>query len=512
MEILLVKRYGIIAATLALASCTAQGPDADSGDLYGNDTPPGDEGEGGGGDPAVPTDPPLPTPLRVVAVDNVDALTAALANAEPGDLIELRDQVWTLSAPVAITRSGTADHPIVISAQTVGGATIAGTAGFRPIGVSHVVVRGFDFRFSAGARALDCRDCSNVRFTRNHFELAPLAYSHWLVISGTSHDNRIDRNAFVNKATSGNFVTIDGTNTQVATRNVVELNYFANQTWGGTNEGECVRVGWSGLKYSEGHNVIERNLFEHCDGDPEIVSVKSSNNAVRFNTFRSNAGALVFRHGHRSQAIGNFFFDNNGGVRVYGDDHRIANNYFEANRGTGVRTTIVIGSGTVLDDAATASDGYDASERVVVALNTLVANASNFQIGNSSSDPVAATECTIADNLVTGDSGVFARSVRTYSSFTWAGNILAGAATIGDFPTGGYARVADPRLISTGGFMHLASDSPARDAAVGSYPDVGDDIDGTLRSGKFDTGADEYSTEAVVRRPLHVGDVGPAAP
>lgn len=508
-----------LAGSLGCTADDAQGAeDMTDDDRYGGEIADGDEGDDGDGGsdgesgPDVPADEPLPTPLRVISVDNVQALRDALAASEPGDLITLADQLWNFSSYVDITRSGTAEHPIVIAAETVGGARIAGVAGFRPTGVSHVVIRGFDFRFSAGSRAVTCKDCSYVRFTRNHFELAPLDYSHWLLISGASHHNRIDRNVFINKATSGNYVTIDGTTSQIATNNVVELNYFANQTWGGTNQGECIRIGYSGLKYSKGYNVIERNLFEHCDGDPEIVSVKSSNNAIRFNTFRSNNGALVFRHGHQSAAVGNFFFDNNGGIRAYGDDHRIVNNYFEANRGTGARTTIVIGSGTALDDAPLSAEGYDASERVLLAFNTLVDNASHIQVGSTASDAVAATECTIAGNLLVGSTGTFARTVRASSSLTWASNLLSGAAATGDFPSASYTRTDDPGLVNVGGVMHLASDSPARDAAAGSYPEIVDDIDGTARSDAFDIGADEYSADASARRPLVRTDVGPAAP
>jgi poly(beta-D-mannuronate) lyase len=467
----LFKRYGSIAFIIALAGCASESSE-DGGDLYGGGDAPAD-GEGGQGEQgeqdggnepgdSAEVDAPLPDPLRVVAVDSVEALRTALDDARPGDLIELRDQTWTLTAPIDITKSGTAEHPIVISAETIGGATIAGAAGFRPSDISHVVVRGFQFRHTAaGSRAIDCKSCANVRFTRNRFELAGTEYSHWLVISGASRDNRIDRNVFINKATNGNFVTIDGTPTQIATNTVIDLNYFANQTWGGENEGECVRVGFSGLKYSKGYTVVERNLFEHCDGDPEIVSIKSSNNTIRFNTFRNNAGALVFRHGHASEASDNFFFNNEGGVRIYGDDHRIVNNYFEANYGTGTRTTIVVGGGSAQDDAALASDGYDASERVLVEHNTLVNNASHVQIGGSSSDSVGASDCTIADNILVGDTGTFARSVREFSSFTWRDNTLSGAAAPGEFPSGSYVRVDAPSLITTDSALTVDDVGPA---------------------------------------------------
>lgn len=483
-----------------------QGPDAGSEPDPGLDPDSGIDA-GASTDADGVSDDALPPALRTVTVDSVTQLRSALSNAKPGDLITLRNKTWQFTSAIDIPRSGTADNPIVISAETTGGVTITGSAGFDLSNVSHVVIRGFNFRYTAGRIGLDCDDCGYVRITRNRFELAGTVYSHWLRLTGASHHNRIDRNVFINKKTMGNMVNIDGTSTAVASRNVIELNHFANHSYADYNNGECIRVGFSGLKYSKGYNVIRRNLFERCNGDPEVISNKASNTTIQYNTFRDNNGALVFRHGHTSEAIGNFFFNNNGGIRVYGDDHRIVNNYFEGNRGTGARSTIVIGGGNALDDSAT-STGNDASERVLVAFNTLVNNAGHIVIGASSSEQYGARDCTIANNLIVGNSGSFARRIRAHSGFRWAGNMVSGSASIGEFPSSGYTRTSDPRFVTSGGVRHLASNSPARDKAAGSYPTVTDDMDGHKRSGAYDIGADEYSTGATSRGPLQAASVG----
>lgn len=488
-----------------------QGPDAGTAEEPDLGTEPDDGTEPGDdtGLAAASDDPPAP--LRTVTVASLSELRSALSNAKPGDLIKLRNKTWTFSGAVDIPRSGTADHPIVISAETTGGVTITGSGGFALSGVANVVVRGFNFRFTAGRIGINCSACSYVRFTRNRFELAGTVYSHWLRLAGASHHNRIDRNVFINKKTMGNMLNIDGTSTAVASYNVIERNYFANHSYPDYNNGECIRVGFSGLKYSRGYNIIQRNLFERCNGDPEVISNKSSDNTIRYNTFRDNNGALVFRHGHRSKALGNFFFNNNGGIRFYGDDHQIVNNYFEGNRGTGgARSTIVIGSGNALDDTAT-STGNDAVERALVAFNTLVNNSSHIAIGASSSHAYGARDCTIANNLVIGSSGSFARELRAYSGFKWEGNMLSGSASIGEFPSGSYTRSSNVQLTSSGGIQRLTSSSPARDAAAGTYSTVLDDVDGHARSGKLDVGADEYSTATILRRPLRSTDVGPTS-
>ncbi len=121
-----------------------------------------------------------------------------------------------------------------------------------------------------------------------------------------SHHNRIDHNIFRDKQTLGNFITIDGGDV-VSQHDRIDHNYFYNIGPRAENEKEAIRVGWSELSLTDGYTVIEYNLFERCDGDPEIVSIKSSKDTVRYNTFRASQGSLTLRHGNGSVVYGNFF-------------------------------------------------------------------------------------------------------------------------------------------------------------------------------------------------------------
>jgi poly(beta-D-mannuronate) lyase len=58
----------------------------------------------------------------------------------------------------------------------------------------------------------------------------------------------------------------------------------------------------------------------------------------------------------------------------------------------------------------------------------------------------------------------------------------------------------------------LLSNSAAIDSAAGSYPEVAVDVDGHMRAGAKDVGADEFSTAPILRRPLTAADLGPNAP
>jgi poly(beta-D-mannuronate) lyase len=81
----------------------------------------------------------------------------------------------------------------------------------------------------------------------------------------------------------------------------------------------------------------------------------------------------------------------------------------------------------------------------------------------------------------------------------------------GDLPRDTYIR-ADP-LLAAGpdGVQRLQPGSPALDAVTDEFAKVQVDMEGQSRSGKLDTGADEFSVAPVVARILTPADVGPMA-
>ena len=101
---------------------------------------------------------------------------------------------------------------------------------------------------------------------------------------------------------------------------------------------------------------------------------------------------------------------------------------------------------------------------------------------------------------------------KTPVNLTYEGNIAypTGSATLGVTKTQAQIRVVNPFLATVDGLQKLSSTSPAIDSAAGAYGYVTDDMDGQSRALK-DAGADEYSTQGVIRRPLTASDVGPNA-
>jgi poly(beta-D-mannuronate) lyase len=357
-----------------------------------------------------------------------------------------------------------------------------------------------------------------VRVSRNRFVIDDTtARSIWLLVTGRdSGHHRIDHNAFLHKPSANVFIAIYGSdaagNPAVSQHDLIEFNHFHGQTSG---DGECLRTGDSARGPQSAFTVVRSNLFELCVSDDEVISNKSSDNLFLGNTFRHNIGSLTLRHGNRSRIDGNFFIANEGGIRVYGHDHEIVNNYFEGNSGVGAKSTLVLNSGCNEEDTGQPTD-CARPKRVTVAFNTLVDNVStHLAIGASTATrPLAPQDCTVDNNIIQGDGGQLVLLVREPIDFSWAGNILHGAAQDGGIPASGYTRV-DPQLFrATDGLYRIAQSSPARYAAVNltDYGWVIEDMDGDPRAHTVkDVGADRPMAASPIRFPLHADDVGPHA-
>ncbi|MDQ3688085.1 MAG: polysaccharide lyase 6 family protein [Acidobacteriota bacterium] len=460
----------------------------------------------------------IPTAKRTLKVSTLADLETKIQSAEPGDHLVVANGVYTTSDWITVQKNGTQDAPVVITAANVGGAEIKGAAGFKILDSSFIVIRGFKFthgiRTGKGGAGMLLNGSHQIRVSRNHFRLDDTTgNSHWLMVTGNgSGHNRIDHNKFENKPSANNFLAIYGPHkTGMSQYDRVDHNYFLKQTY--TEEGgEAVRVGVSTRALSSGFTLFEDNLFEECNGDPEVISNKSCDNTFRYNTFRNNAGSLVLRHGNRSEVYGNFFINNAGGIRFYGDFHKIYNNYLQGGTGTGAQSTIFVTSGCTEDDKGQGSD-CNRPDGVIVAFNTLINNSTNVVIGLAKR-PLPPKDCIIANNLIQTNSGKVVEFNVTPLNFTWQGNIVSGNADNGDMPSSGFIRL-NPRLSSkTNGMFRLLRSSPAinKSANSSSYSYVTRDMDGQPRTGLKDVGADEFSNGRVTRRPLNSDDVGPTAP
>ena len=441
---------------------------------------------------------PVGEASRTVRVHSLAALQNAIDGALPGDRIELATGRYTTESALRIVgKAGVPGAPITVAAQKVGRVEITGPFGFEVDSSSYVVLQGFRLTHTSTLRAPS--NSHHLRFSRNHIELTAADGDHWLNIDG--NDCEVDHNTFTNRFNLGVWVSISGPSDGIAQRTWIHHNHFFNHQYDGSNGGEPIRLGLSHKQSYSALAVIEYNLFEKADGDPEAVSVKSRDNVIQFNTIVDSGGSIVLRHGHRNRVEGNLMLGGLSGIRFYGKDHVIVNNLVANSAGSG----LAIGSGTIEED--TDSTGNEQVDRVLMAFNTLVGNATS--ITGEAQRPLGPRDCVVANNIVVGGGAQLVTMPQGDQGFRWEGNILFGAPP-GDIPATGYQAV-DPRLVEDKhGIARIGPGSPAVDAAVGSYPSVTLDLDLRARSGVKDVGADEFTTApGPLRRPLTRRDVGP---
>ncbi|MDX9748340.1 MAG: chondroitinase-B domain-containing protein [Paludibacter sp.] len=494
-------------------------------------------------------------PGIVRSVSNVSQFKDALSKMNPGDTVLVMNGDYNLGS-TKITRGGTSSRPIIIKSANLHGARITGKSALTFSYQNYVTYEGFNFDVEPVSTIIKMEGCSYVRITRNTFRMQKLTdaqSSKWITIGDlwenpvcNSHHNRIDHNIFDGKYDAGAWLVIDGSHgtvPDISKNDRIDHNIFRNNTPRVANEKETIRIGVSDLSLQNSHTIVENNLFEDCDGDPEIVSVKSCSNIIRNNTFRRCLGTLSLRHGHNSIVSGNFFFGEGktalfngseigcGGIRVYGMNHQIFNNYFEGLTGSKWDAAITITNGDVAN-TSTSLTSHFLPENVVFAHNTLINNVSNIEIGfdNNGNYGRAPKNCKLINNLIVADINPV---VKAYSSASLAGvefanNLIhvTGSASIGltDFTATQLVTVnpfiqktscrtgAECNYSTKHAIYKLSAGSPAIDPEL-VVAIVTSDIDGQALINSRDIGADEYNENATITNaPMDSTTAGPFAP
>ncbi|HTD93041.1 MAG TPA: polysaccharide lyase 6 family protein [Chitinophagaceae bacterium] len=435
-----------------------------------------------------------------IKVSSIAALQQAINAAKPGDIILLTSGVYSTTNDITVGCVGAAGKPITIAAEKQGAAEITGAGGLNLVSpAAYVIIRGFKFTHTASKARSDA-GTSFCEWTHNIFETPGVG--EYLTIAGNDH--QVDYNTFQNKHAMGRILAIRGSGSQVAERLWIHHNYFLNfPDQGGANGAETLQFGLSGFSLSSSHSIVEFNLFEKCAGENELISIKASAVTVRYNTIRDCPAQFTLRHGNHNEIYGNYFF-NTPGLRIFGDDHLIYSNYFE-NCNPGIN---IGNGGAEVADGAPLTE-HDRPDRVLIAFNTLVNNKNNITQA-ARPNGLGSTFITIANNIIQGG-GPAVSIVGPFAHPSWEGNILFDTKGAGDMPAGTYT-TADPKLVKdASGIFHLKKGSPAINAAKGNYPQVAVDMDGQPRKGKWDTGADQFSSDAGKAHILLPGDVGAGA-
>lgn len=501
-----------------------------------------------------------PLCLSAQTFNDSDDLSDAVNNASGGEIFIIKNGSYKdFEATFEIEASES--KPIIIKAETIGGVTLTGESQFVFKKSAYVTLEGFIFDCTGDNTLVKLEGCNNIRITRNIFELETTESIKWVYVGGVwndntlpfqnpSHDNRIDHNIFQNKSTPGHYITIDGTtdSNDIAYQSQndrIDHNHFRNNSPRAVNEQESIRIGWSKMSMSSGYTIVESNLFENCDGDPEIVSVKSSDNIIRNNTFLSSYGTLSLRHGNRNRVEGNYFFGNGkeigtspagstlytGGIRIYGKDHVIINNYLEGLNGTRWDAPITLTLGDAVDGESTNLTKHFRAENVIIAYNTLVNNSHGIEIGYDNSNKYSKDlkNIIIANNLITGSENGLVEIVESGNdqgnNIIWSNNLmyptgtantLVGASST-EFDTNEVlnenpflAIDTSVTFTNTSGFWKATENTPTYNNGLnGEF--VNYDFEGQNRPENSNPGADHLSTDSIRHSPITSSNVGPNA-
>lgn len=442
-----------------------------------------------------------------VLVKTMAELAKAVSKAKPGDVITIADGNYDQGC--TLKGKGTQDKPIVVRAQTLGQVGIS-----KPVTIQGSYVTLLGVRFSKQGRVhIDGVGCRLSRCSMSNIESGK-----WVTVSSASSKIEIDHCLFEKK--ENNRKLSRGCQLiQIYVRNKgeghhIHHNHFRDIPKGKGNGFETVQLITQGNPFNpkggDCGTVIEDNLFERCNGEAEIISVKSNGNIVRRNTFHECRGSLVLRHGHRNQAVSNIFIggkeEGSGGIRLQGKDQVIVNNYFH-----GLKYALAMMDGTP-------DDLYVRVERAKIVNNTVVDCKRALSVGhNHSKHPNGTTpsQCVIANNLFVGDTKDEASPLVEYvqgdkpEGWTWANNVYSG--TLGIPPTKGL-RKGTPALNITKGAVALPTrNTPSAKEPVPGVKAAEKDMCGVSRGTNATLGAIQFSDKMAAAKPLTAKQVGPEA-
>ncbi|MBD3383905.1 alginate lyase, partial [candidate division KSB1 bacterium] len=273
---------------------------------------------------------------RDVRVHNAAEIESVMQTAQPGDTLTMANGLW-MDEDIDFEGNGTEENPILLRAETPGHVVLSGTSRLEIKG-RYLVVNGLYFLHAYmvdhkvhlidfGSQSYKCRLTNTVMIDCNPDDWG--LYYKWVRAKGTHH--RIDHCYFSGKNHQDALLKIVIPDNGPSYSRIDHC-YFADLPPGKTGNGwETIRI--QGPEIAAGHTIVEDNLFYHCDGEGEIISLKAGENDLRRNTFLECMGSLTCRKNVGNRIYNNFFIGNHkygtGGVRMYSKDHVITNNYFE---------------------------------------------------------------------------------------------------------------------------------------------------------------------------------------
>lgn len=327
---------------------------------------------------------------KIYKVATKEEFLKAAALVKPGDEIVIVNGSYN-SWDLEIDTKGKSGKPVVIRAETAGKVIFSGEVSksiFRLTG-SYTHLSGFIFSDCTQTKAdggngilIELKATESCRVTNCQFTkiTSKVQFVPILTISGNGKNNRVDHCSF-----SGNIdnqeVQVKVTANEIPLYSTIDNNNFSNKpkvSWANNNGGECVQIGQDpillGNQYS--YATVRDNRFIACDGEPEVISNKSSGNTYLNNYFENCHGELVMRGGHECKIEKNTFKSGSGGIRINGSEHIVTNNVL-SDLPTGIRLMYGMSKGKV------ETGFYVAATNCIVKNNRISKTTTAILVGDS---------------------------------------------------------------------------------------------------------------------------------
>lgn len=372
-----------------------------------------------------------------IEVSTTEELLKAVKTAQPGDVIILADQQWN-DVKIQLLNSGKAGSPITLRAKTPGKVILSGNSSLV-IGADYIIVDGLWFKDGTTTDKPVITFRKNAETPAHYSQVTNCAVTdynpsdrqsqyQWVELWGKH--NRLDHCYFSGKTNQGPVLIVGLRDNQdnLENNHRIDHNYFGFRPPLGANGGETIRVGTSHTSMESSRTIIEDNMFEHCNGEVEIISNKSCDNMIRNNLFVESEGVLTLRHGDRCLVEGNVFYGNNkphtGGIRVINAGHIVQNNLMIGLKGDGFRGPLVIMNGIFNGPA----NRYNQVENVVIQNNTFInCSSMEFCAGSDEERTAPPTSTVFANNLFYGNDDIpLFNTYDDISGITFSGNKVQG--------------------------------------------------------------------------------------
>jgi poly(beta-D-mannuronate) lyase len=377
----------------------------------------------------------LSTSAKTIFVKDINELNIANKESKPGDIIIMQNGEWH-NVTIQLDCIGTKEKPIVFKAETYGKVLVAGNSTLA-IGGQFIIVDGLLFANGYAGEDAAITFRTNKKQVANNCRVTNIAINdfnnpkrldenYWVAFYGKK--NRLDHCSFVNKKNIGVLlaVILDDERSRENFHSI-DHNYFGVRLPLASNGGEIIRVGVSQHCQYNSNTNIENNYFEHCDGETEIISIKSCKNNIRNNIFKECQGSVVLRHGDFNNVENNIFLGNNkegtGGVRIINKGQWVTNNFFYKCRGVGFRSPIAVMNGIVNSPA----NRYVAVTDAVICNNSFYeCSPISFCIGSDTERTVVPKNVELLNNLFYNSKDSLLYNVYdSISGITFAGNVVS---------------------------------------------------------------------------------------